>query len=482
MITFLTVASVVLFSLLFPVAVLIGRHNVKKYRQGLLDDLEKTYEHAVTGSAEGTGTAGKGSRGTGSGDSSLRLISSFEMARYKYDLARPGEETRPPWLYDIAIYLMPCLIYILLCSLGFYQATFAAKFLASQTENWAAERNFLMLGLRDWQNGAVEAQEYQITTAIVITVAFLGAYLWSIIYLLRRIANYDLSPLSFLRISAQILMACLTVVMVRHVVFANGANTAESITGTIFIGAAFLMGFYPTLGLNYLIDKFPMLQLKRSDPASKDLSRSLPLDMIDGMDTFIKFRLSEMEIEDVQNLATANPILLFVESPYSLLQVADWVAQAQLITAVGPAKARKLREINIRTVFDLEQAVQQSSLCEIVGDILFDASAKAAKDQESVKAIVNSMTRSLHVQRLRQVWNAILVVVTPKDEGRPPRTAWPLITLVPAAAPDMQGPDRHTGVAEIATIVVSDVRERQGDRNETAPSRSIAGEPSAKAS
>jgi len=378
--------------------------------------------------------------------------------------------------------VMPCLIYILLCSLGFYQASFAASLLTSANDNWGAERNFLMLGLRSWDNGSAAAQEYQIQTVIVITVAFLGAYLWSIIYLLRRIANYDLSPLSFLRISAQVLMACLTVMIVRHVVFANGAEIgAEGIVGTIFIGVAFLMGFYPTLGLNYLIDRFPMLQLKRNDPASKELSRSLPLDMIDGMDTFIKFRLGEMEIEDIQNLATANPILLFVESPYSLLQVADWVAQAQLITAVGPAKARKLRDINIRTVFDLEQAVQQSSLCDIVGDILLNENAKVAKDQESVRAIVNSMTRSLHVQRLRQVWNAILVVVTPKIEGRPPKTAWPLITLVPAT-PDVQEPGKRTEPTEIPTIVISDARERAADRSETAPNREIPETQSSRAS
>jgi hypothetical protein len=88
-------------------------------------------------------------------------------------------------------------------------------------------------------------------------------------------------------------MACLSVAVVRHVVFANGANTSDSalgsIVGAIFIGTAFLMGFYPMLGLDYLVDRFPVLKLKRTDQDAGYLSRSLPLDMIDGMDTFIKF-------------------------------------------------------------------------------------------------------------------------------------------------------------------------------------------------
>ena len=438
----LSIASVILLSFLFPIAVLIGRHNVKKYRQRLLENLEHTYERAIKAKA------GAPENKAPASDASLRVISSFEMARYKYDLATPKDDSRPPWHYDIAIYLMPCLIYVLLCSLGFIQALFL-----TEQSAWAM-RSFLLLGLRDWHDGADAAKEYQLQTATVTVIAFLGAYLWSIIYLMRRIANYDLSPLSFLRISGQILMACLTVAIVRHVLFANGsaAGVTANAFGTAFVGVAFLMGFYPMLGLNYLVDRFPALQLKRSDPAASELSRSLPLDMIDGMDSFTKFRLSEMEIEDIQNLATANPILLFVESPYGLLQVADWVAQAQLIAAIGPAKARKLRDIGVRTIFDLEQAVQQSTLCGLVGAILFDPNSAAATDHDAVKTSVNSMTRSLHVQRLRQVWNAVLVVVTPMHEGRPPRTSWPLITIVPAVPAEPQEIAKTNG-AGIATAL-----------------------------
>jgi hypothetical protein len=430
-----SIASVALFSLLFPAAVLVGRHNIKKFRQRLLDDLERTYDQAVGGKSDAK-------------DSNLRLVSSFEMARYKYDLPVTGEAVRSAWLYDLAIYLMPCFIYVVLCTLGFMNVVFP-------NASWAINQYPLMIGLMDWYRDAAAAKDYQIQTLDVVSVAFLGSYVWSVIYLLRRIANYDLSPLSFLRISAQILMACLSVAVVRHVVFANGANTNESalggIVGTIFIGAAFIMGFYPRLGLDYLVDRFPMLKLKRIDPDASYLSRSLPLDMIDGMDTFITFRFGEMEIDDCQNLATANPILLFVESPYGLLEIADWVAQAQLITAVGPTKAKRLRDIAIRTIFDIEQAAQKASFAALIAEILFGPNRQTEKDEESVKAVVNSMVCSLHVQRLRQVWNAILVVVTPQFEGRPPKTSWPLMPLVGRSSQSHSSETTTPGIASIVS-------------------------------
>src|SRR4030095_11250189 len=99
MVYYLSVASVILFSFLFPAAVLIGRHNVKKYRQRLLENLEQTYDRAI----DWKGAPPKAQ--TVPVDASLRLISSFEMARYKYDLAGPEDQNRSPWLYDIGIYL-----------------------------------------------------------------------------------------------------------------------------------------------------------------------------------------------------------------------------------------------------------------------------------------------------------------------------------------------------------------------------------------
>jgi hypothetical protein len=296
--------------------------------------------------------------------------------------------------------------------------------LAEVTEPWS-DRSFLLLGLYPWDNRSAKAIEYQTQTATVVSVAFIGAYVWSIVYLLRRIANYDLSPLSFLRVSAQILLACFLVGVTRHVVHAGvGLTGTESTSGgTAFIGVAFLMGFFPTLRINYLVDHFPKLQLKRNDSGAAQMSRNLPLDMIDGMDSYIKFRLAEMEIQDVQNLATANPILLFVETPYGLFEAVDWVGQAQFIAAVGPTKARALRDLAIRTVFDLGRAVQSPNLRKRIAGILLGVANPTKEDEDAAEVLVDAISSNLPVRRLRQVWNAILFVLAPWTHD-PPSDSW----------------------------------------------------------
>ena len=201
----------------------------------------------------------------------------------------------------------------------------------------------------------------------------------------------------------------------------------------LLIGLAILVGFYPSLCLDTLIAKFPWLRLKKVRSESQDLQEEFPLDMIGGIDTFMKLRLSEFEIENVQNLAKINPIQLSVETPYGLYEVIEWVAQAQLILAVGAARTLRLRKLNIRTMFDLEKALDSASLSRRLLNALLDdpASADAAPlsatgaDVKShqvlrpgssefaldhaveIDALISIVRDDLHVQRLRQIWDVI---------------------------------------------------------------------------
>ena len=371
------VIFVVLLSLLLPLSIFVGRRNVRVRRLRMLDNLAGVLRYVPADSGSFIPPA-------------LDLV----RARYVNALRGAGAWSRVlEWLKEIGIYLLPTGIFVLLSACGF-------ALVVGLGGEWLVAAKGLLRGLRAEGGGALD---FGTATALVLGAGFVGAYVWSIDYLILRIANFDLSPLSFLRTSGHVLMTVFVAWVLCQVVAAPGIQ--EKLAVAMVLGIAFVSGLYPSLGLNVLIDRLPnWLRLKRDVPQAGAISRSFPLDLIDGIDPSIKFRLNQLEIAEVQNLATANPILLYIESPYGLLEVIDWMAQAQLLAELGPERFLQARAAGVRDMVAFLELGASEGGRRLLAPLLLPESDAG---DEALQASFDSIAHKLHVQHLHQWWMVI---------------------------------------------------------------------------
>ena len=267
-------------------------------------------------------------------------------------------------------------------------------------------------------------------TVTVVAVAFLGGFVFQLRYLIRATLNQELGALAFVRAMIHILQG----MIIALVAYRVGADMIGFETGTFGfaagLAAAFLFGLYPVTGLAQ-IAKVARIRRKDVDQESLGASKVISLEVIEGIDSETAYRLEESNLYDVQNLATINPIGLYAESPFPLLQIFDWVLQAQLCTNVGVNAFIALKAHRIRTIFDLERGVlaegAPDAYVRAIGTVMF---AQASPDfrrrvglpataeeeplpgvemsTETVRHAVAIILDDFHIHRLRSLWRIML--------------------------------------------------------------------------
>lgn len=187
-------------------------------------------------------------------------------------------------------------------------------------------------------------------TLMAIVGAFLGSFVWASGYVYRRLASYDLTPATYFQVSLRMLSGTMVAIALRHILPMIFSTQDEFLVSLVIL-AAFVSGYEPSFGIRLVwqwANKF-LRQGADNQPAAP--AEKTSVQYIDGISTYIKTRLEEFEIDDVQNLATENPITLYARTPFGLPEIVDWIAQAQLYQLFSRDKIQALKRIGVRNIF-----------------------------------------------------------------------------------------------------------------------------------
>jgi hypothetical protein len=451
------VALAAALGIALPICIIFMRQSVKLQRQQLIKDLEDIFHRVPPSQGED------------------QVIPSFEFVKFKYFL--PSDpQARQYVTQDISTFVLlgssiPLVVCLLI--LGYISIS-----------------TMLSMAIREYLPGYFSFDRPIQPWHAALTVAYVGGYLFVIRDLLCSVENFDLGPARMLASALHVLFGATTAILITVGWMLLFPGVEVRIVNISILITAFAVGYVPELGIRSLLRASKLRLFKREDVHVFKSFKSTPLEIIDGIDSEIRSRLREFNIATVQHLATANPVMLFVETPYGVYQIFDWVSQAQLCSAVGPRAFVDLSRIGIRTIFGLERAVLDARISTAafrheIGRIIIhglDAGGQkkiglspgdvhTAESDRTVTAFVEVAIDDLHVQRLRQIFNCVAdrlgrVITRLRFTGRGKRKNWLELErqLNPASrsAPPVEVSRDNAGVANVSAFPKAEsVQERR---------------------
>jgi hypothetical protein len=238
--------------------------------------------------------------------------------------------------------------------------------------------------------------------ALIFGVAFLGAFLWGVQYLIRRYTLNDLTPAVYYTLGMRMILASTLAVLLSA---AFGTLDPQDVVGSdavevsaMWPAVAFLIGTFPQRGVHWLTARLPMLA-----PEADPTVHPMPLERIQGIALLDRMRLEEVGIDSCYDLATADFVPLILKTPYGARELIDWLLQAKLAVHFGDA-LKELRGRGIRTIVDLEQIKGDEALSLLAAEtpatrVAIERAARAAKQDRDIVRLLELG------KRLGRYWN-----------------------------------------------------------------------------
>jgi len=233
---------------------------------------------------------------------------------------------------------------------------------------------------------------------VSIGMAFLGAYIWSIQYIFRRLVTLDLPPGAYFSVGTRMIYSSFLAVVFQYLLPKVELGAGMNINSQIIV-VSFLIGIFPDRALSWMRETIG--QIFSQPKLSAD---QLPLEMIEGISGFHKVRLYELGIDSVQNLAHASLMELILKTPFKPRVLVDWMVQARLCLEFKE-NTNALRAAGIRTILDLLDVLQDSEENQ-----LEELAEHSGVNLSLIRTVYIANRKEKSIGRLRKAYDVLNIV------------------------------------------------------------------------